>query len=427
MSVREKIKTNIRKNLNRNYLRKILGIIARKPVLFAYGSTFSSVSDKYLNIFTIESIRDSYYAKKPVVFGSLFLPFELFHALGIVPFLPEVMAGFTAGMGLADQTLKKASSSWYSQDLCTFHRSASGAVEMDLFPNPSFIISTNLACDAAQKSFYHYAATYGIGKKCHLLDVPYDNSPDSIIYLAGQLERLSRTISEETGLEMDRERFARTMELSNKFREYALKVNNIRKSLIKYPDGFNGLNFIFPFHGLAGTENVVKLYKSIHSELGKLLKDQKKENSTKKSIPKKILWMHLKPYYRNEIFDIIEKGNARVVFEEINNVYWPELDPDRPFESLALKMLSHPLTGRAVNRTKELGKMIGDYDINGGVLFAHWGCRQSNGSTRIIKDYFNDRGLPVLVLDGDCVDKTNSSEGQMKTRLQGFIEILNSK
>ena len=88
MGVREKIKTNIRRNLDRDYLRKLLGILARKPILYAYGSTFSSVSDKYLNIITIESIRDSYDEKKPVVFGSLFLPYELFHALGTVTFPP---------------------------------------------------------------------------------------------------------------------------------------------------------------------------------------------------------------------------------------------------------------------------------------------------------------------------------------------------
>ena len=116
-----------------------------------------------------------------------------------------------------------------------------------------------------------------------------------------------------------------------------------------------------------------------------------------------------------------------MVMEEINNVYWPELDPDRPFESLAVKMLSNPLAGKASNRIKALGDMIDSHSIDGGILFTHWGCRQSNGSTRLIKDYFNSRGIPVLVLDGDCVDRTNSSEGQINTRLQGFIEILNSR
>ncbi len=427
IEVREKIKTNIQRNLDQKYLKRLLGIIARKPVLYAYGSTFSSISNKYLNIFSIGSIRDTYNGKKPVGFGSLFLPYELFHATGISPFLPEIIGGFTAGLGIADQTLKKASSSWYSQDLCTFHRSASGAVEMDLFPEPSFIICTNLACDAAQKSFYHYAANYGIEKNYCLIDVPYNNNPRSIEYLAGQLKRLAENIAGAAGKKIDMDKFARTLKLSNEFRKWALKVNNIRKKLLDYPPDFNGLNFILPFHGLIGTEEAVKLYKNVYLELSGLLSKQKEDPDTNKNSPKRILWMHLKPYYKNEIFELIDSGNCKVVFEEINNVYWPRLDPEKPFESLALKMLSHPLTGKASNRTAALGRMADDYNIDGAVLFTHWGCRQSNGSARIIKDYFKERAVPVLVLDGDCVDKSNSAAGQIKTRLQGYMEILNSK
>jgi len=427
MGVREKIKTNIQRNLDQKYLKRLLGIIARKPVLYAYGNTFSSISNKYLNIFSIKSISDTYNGGKPVGYGSLFLPFELFHATGISPFLPEVMGGFTAGLGIAEQTLKKASSNWYSQDLCTFHRSASGAVEMDLFPEPSFIICTNLACDAAQKSFYHYALTYGIEKSYFLLDVPYENSPRSLQHLAGQLKRLAESIAGAAGKKIDMESFARVIELSNEFRKWALKINNIRKKLLDYPPDFSGLSFILPFHGLIGTEEVIKLYKNVYQELDGLLNRQEEDPDINKNSSKRILWMHLKPYYKNEIFETIESGNCKVVFEEINNVYWPRLDPEKPFESLALKMLSHPLTGKASNRIAALGRMADDYNIDGAILFTHWGCRQSNGSTRIIKDYFKERGIPVLVLDGDCVDKSNSAAGQIKTRLQGYMEILNSK
>jgi len=425
MGVKEKIKTNIQRNLDQKYLKRLLGIIAKKPVLYAYGSTFSSIS-KYLNIFSIGSIRDTYNGKKPVGFGSLFLPFELFHATGISPFLPEIIGGFTAGLGIADQTLKKASSSWYSQDLCTFHRSASGAVEMDLFPEPSFIICTNLACDAAQKSFYHYALTYGIEKNYFLLDVPYENNPRSLQYLAGQLKRLAESITGAAGKKIDMDSFARTIKLSNEFRKWALKINDIRKKLLDYPPDFNGLNFILPFHGLIGTEEAVKLYKNVYQKLNGLLIRQEEDPDNNKNSLKRILWMHLKPYYKNEIFEIIDSGNCKVVFEEINNVYWPRLDPEKPFESLALKMLSHPLTGKASDRTAALGRMADIYNIDGAILFTHWGCRQSNGSARIIKDYFKERRVPVLVLDGDCVDKSNSAAGQIKTRLQGYMEILNS-
>jgi len=427
MGVREKIKTNIQRNLDQKYLKRLLGIITKKPVLYSYGSTFSSVSNKYLNIFSIRSIRDTYNGEKPVGFGSLFLPFELFHATGISPFLPEVMGGFTAGLGIADQTLKKASSNWYSQDLCTFHRSASGAVEMDLFPKPSFIICTNLACDAAQKSFYHYALTYGIEKSYFLLDAPYKNDSRSLQYLAGQIKRLAESIADAAGKKIDMDSFARVIKFSNEFREWALKINNIRKKLLDYPPDFNGLSFILPFHGLIGTQEAIELYKNVYQELSGLLNRQEEDPDINKNSPKKILWMHLKPYYKNEIFEIIDSGNCKVVFEEINNVYWPRLDPEKPFESLALKMLSHPLTGKASDRIAALGRMADDYNIDGAILFTHWGCRQSNGSTRIIKDYFKERGIPVLVLDGDCVDKSNSAAGQIKTRLQGYMEILNSK
>ena len=223
------------------------------------------------------------------------------------------------------------------------------------------------------------------------------------------------------------EKFSRTIKLSNEFRKWALKVNALRKKLLDYPLYFNGLDFILPFHGLAGTKEAVVLYKQMHAELKDLLRIQKRQSSERKSYPKRILWMHLKPYYKNDIFEIIEQSDCRVVFEEINNVYWPELDPGKPFESMAKKVLSHPLSGKIDNRIKALKKMVSDYDIDGAVLFSHWGCRQSNAGARIIKDSLGKMGISVLVLDGDCVDRSNSSAGQIKTRLQSYMEILESK
>lgn len=134
--------------------------------------------------------------------------------------------------------------------------------------------------------------------------------------------------------------FARTIKLSNEFRKWALKINDIRKKLLDYPPDFSGLNSIPPFHGLIGTEEAVKLYKNVYQELNGLLVRQEEDPDNNKNSLKRILWMHLKPYYKNEIFEIIDSENCKVVFEEINNVYWPRLDPEKPFESLSFKILS---------------------------------------------------------------------------------------
>jgi len=426
-NLKEQTKVKLRENLNQKYITRLLNIIASKPVVLAYANTFSSKSDKYLNVFSLKQIKNAYSTHSPTAYGSLFLPYELFYSLDILPFLPEVIAGYSAGLGLADKTLKKASSNWYSQDLCTFHRSASGAVELDLFPKPTFIICTSLACDAAQKSFYLYAKNYGIEDNFYLLDVPYSHTSESVSYLSKQIKNLSMDICKKLGKKLDISKFKEAIELSNEFREWAIKVNDLRKTLVNYPLNYNGLNFILPFHGLAGSKDGVTLYKEMYKEFSRCLKKQKAENSSTKKTPKRILWLHLKPYYKNEIFQTLEEENCKVVFEEINYVYWDKLDPDRPFYSMAQKMLSHYLRGKIENRIDAILNMAKNYKIDGAILLSHWGCRQSNGGARIIKDSLNQYNIPTLVLDTDCVDQNNSSKGQIKTRIQSFTEILNSK
>lgn len=426
-NIKENITVKIQKNLNKEYIRRMLNIIGSTPVLFAYGGTFSSQSDKYLNMASIKILKQAYSEKATVAYGSLFVPFEFFHALDLTPFMPEVMAGFTASLKLTDKTLKEASARWYTPDSCTFHRSASGAVELGLFPEPKFSICTNLACDSAQKTFYLDAKKFNLEKNFYLIDVPYEYSRESLAYLASQFKEISMDICKKLGKKLDIDKFKKILNYSNEFRKWALLVNEIRKELIEYPPNYNGLNFILPFHGLAGKRDGVTLYKKIYHELKQYLKKQNNDISFDIKKYKKILWMHLKPYYKNNIFTILDQNNFKVVFEEINYVYWPELDPEDPFISLAKKMLLHPLNGKIGNRLNAILNIANDYNIDGAILFSHWGCKQSNGGARIISDRLKSIGVPTLILDGDCVNKNNSSEGQITTRLQGFIEILNSR
>jgi len=44
-----------------------------------------------------------------------------------------------------------------------------------------------------------------------------------------------------------------------------------------------------------------------------------------------------------------------------------KLDPERPFESLAKKMLSHFLAGRIDNRINVILKAARDYKVNGAI------------------------------------------------------------
>jgi benzoyl-CoA reductase/2-hydroxyglutaryl-CoA dehydratase subunit BcrC/BadD/HgdB len=54
----------------------------------------------------------------------------------------------------------------------------------------------------------------------------------------------------------------------------------------------------------------------------------------------------------------------------------------------------------------------------------HWGCRQGTGSRGLITQELQKAGIPVLNLEVDCVDPRNFSEGQVRTRIQAFVETI---
>lgn len=42
----------------------------------------------------------------------------------------------------------------------------------------------------------------------------------------------------------------------------------------------------------------------------------------------------------------------------------------------------------------------------------------------LLKEEMRKRGVPMLILDGDAMDRRNSHDGQIKTRLEAFLELL---
>ena len=67
--IKDGLKTNIQNNLNKKNIKKILNIISSEPLLSAYGATFASKSDKFLNIYSIKSLQKAYSSRSPVAYG----------------------------------------------------------------------------------------------------------------------------------------------------------------------------------------------------------------------------------------------------------------------------------------------------------------------------------------------------------------------
>lgn len=43
-----------------------------------------------------------------------------------------------------------------------------------------------------------------------------------------------------------------------------------------------------------------------------------------------------------------------------------------------------------------------------------------------LKEAMRKKNIPMLILDGDCMDMRNCHDGQIKRRLEAFIEMINN-
>jgi benzoyl-CoA reductase/2-hydroxyglutaryl-CoA dehydratase subunit BcrC/BadD/HgdB len=373
---------------------------------------------------TAGQLRDARRGRGPVVWGNAFFPFELLYGLGVTPCRPETLAGLAAVVGVGQDAIGRAESGAYSPDTCAFYRCSIGLDMAGLLPPPDFVVASTYLCDGATKAFHNFSRKYGCDY--YLLDVPYHETPRAVAYLARQLEDLAENVAAKQGKPLDRARLAEAVRLSNEAREYLVKINELRKLAPCPLSGEDAIGYIMDMQLFGfGSREGVRFFRTLYEEL------QEKVAAGRGAVDRenlRLLWLHyIKPYYPNEIFSFLRGQGAAVVFGEANHVYWPPLDPDRPFESLAAKMLANPCGGPLERRAGLALEFVERYHIDGVIHFSHWGCRQSCGGEYVIRDVMRRKGVPMLVLDGDGADSRNYSKEQTRLRLEAFLEMLEAR
>jgi benzoyl-CoA reductase/2-hydroxyglutaryl-CoA dehydratase subunit BcrC/BadD/HgdB len=364
------------------------------------------------------------HGRGPVVWGNAFFPFELLYGLGVTPCRPETVAALAANIGLGQGAIGRAESGSYSPDTCSFYRCALGLDIAGLLPPPDFAVASTHLCDGATKAFYNFSRKHGC--EYFLIDVPYHETPGAVAYLAGQLEELAGRIAAKQGKPLDKNKLAGAIRLSNEAREYMVKVNELREISPCPLAGSDAISYILDMQFFGpGSRPGARFFKVLYEELKE--KVARGEGAVREE-KHRLLWLHyIKPYYPNDIFSFLGERGASIVFGEANQVYWPPLDPARPFESLAAKMLANPSGGPLERRAGQALELVDRYHIDGVIHFSHWGCRQSCGGELVIRDMMRKKGVPLLVLDGDGADSRNYSKEQTRLRLEAFLEMLEAR
>ena len=104
--------------------------------------------------------------------------------------------------------------------------------------------------------------------------------------------------------------------------------------------------------------------------------------------------------------------------------YIEPMDAEHPLEALARKMILNIYNGDFSRKTDAVAEYVKRFEPDGVVEFCHWGCKQSSGGVVLMKEKMKEMGYPMLILDGDALDRRNCPDGQVKTRFEAFMEVL---
>lgn len=344
---------------------------------------------------------------------SIFVPGELVTAAGLTPYSVEAISCFLAGTKCEQAFLRKTLEEGFPETMCSYHRVFLGAALTKILPKPRCMIYTNLACDGNMMTFPYLKQT--CDRPGFYIDVPYEKNRESVLYVADQLRKLKSFLEDATGRKISEEAVRQSVLNSKKAAENYRKQLELRKDHDPVTSLTYELYAIFMCHLLAGSETAVRYTKL-------LLEDVKK---APKGEGLHILWMHIMPFLQEPVKDVFNYSKT-VHLSACDFVVdgFRQMQSDDPYEAMAEKMVYCIYNGNVSQRielAKELAKIT---NADGGILFAHWGCKGTIGASGLIKNSLEKAELLTMVLDGDGCNPANTSDGQVSTRLQAFLEML---
>ena len=372
-------------------------------------------ADQYLARMMMKAMLAPLKHPEETAMVSIFVPCELVQEAGLAPYNVEGFSCYVAATSAEQGCIQAAHAAGVPETLCSYHRTFLGAAQRGLLPAPRCVVFTNVACDANLLTFRTLAQHYGVPS--FAIDVPRDQSEESVRFVERQLRELKTFLEETTGAHIDddalSERVQRSRDTLEGFEMYQKLVAGCTVPA----------DLVTPLY-CAVTNNIL-LGTLEEAHYVSLLLDGAMAAPPKQGTH--IYWMHTVPYLSQAMHDALYlRDGVRIVGCELASACSSDFDPSRPYEAMARRLVHNRFNGGALRRIRmgiESARTVG---ADGVVWFNHWGCKHTIASSQLAKRMFEEASFPFLVLDGDGGDRMAGSEGQIATRLGAFLEMLNA-
>jgi benzoyl-CoA reductase subunit B len=379
------------------------------------------------------------------------MPAELMRVFDVVPVFGEPYGATVAfDADLARELLKASEQAGYARDLCAYSRNFIGSIltnksHVGEFPHPDFIAEIRAGCSSHFKWWENAARLVD----CPMFVMETPLLPRGVVedyhieYYLAMLERLIAFLEEVTGKKLNEERFIESV--INTQRALALwdDILDYCKTVPSPLEFKSLLTLMTPSFLLRGSPEAVDFYKRLRDEIRERVEQGIGAVSPER---KRLLWDNIPMWYNLSVFHQLDKVGAVIVASPYTSMWGTayktlgkngegsKAEKEPPAEPStypqALRTMAEYMVDSAVGLTYQVNQrifkgMIEEYTIDGVICHSNRGCKGlSNGRLDIMQWLQEECQVPVLIFESNSADPDDFAEGQIRTRLEAFLEIL---
>lgn len=375
---------------------------------------------------------------KPICVASAAVPVEVLYAMDVYPVFPESLAAIAAGIRKAEEFFEAAREKGFSNSVCSYTRCGLGIAwtQKSAFgpiPEPDLFITDVSVC-CLHVTWWAYLEDH-FKKPTFYMDMPATDDPwdpDYVAYYEEQIRAMVRFIEENTSSRLSMEKLKEAVRNSDLAGLYWKKILELRQDRPS-PVSFRSLaGEILPLVTALGDKDCADFYWALYESY--------KQQASQGYCPAqggerfRLIWNGIPIWHHLQVISYFEEKGANFVWEPYTALSWGNktpsgrLDAENPFHTLAEKY-TNVLTNMPLERRfGYFDQAIRDYKVDGLVMFSNRSCRpQSIGQDEVVEMVRDAHGLPVLIFEGDQADAEGFSMQEAKTRIDGFLEVLEGR
>lgn len=366
-------------------------------------------------------------------------PAELLRSFGFEVYFPENHGALLGSTRKAIDYIPMAIKTGYSGHVCSYTTSDIGAYlsnetplkkhyGLESIPTPDLIVYNTNQCREVEDWFTFFANQF----KCPIVGIHpprYLNEVGKaeVELVTKQFKEIIPVCEKASGNKFDIDRFKEAVSLSKEATVVWQKVLQTAKAAPAPISFFDGTIHMGPIVVLRGTQKALDYYKILLAELEK---NNSEGIGCLKEEKCRIFWDGMPIWGKLRMLsDLFLQNNAVVVASTYCNSWiFDDFDDNNPFDSTALAYTKIFINRSEKAKMEFLKDWIKLYNVDGVIFHDSKTCfNNSNAKFGLPQRLTDETGIPTLIIEGDLCDMRFFSEGQSITKIETFIEQIESQ